>query len=324
MRRIIHAALGIVLFASTSFAQEHKQKSLGVLLPHSAERSAVRLKALMEGLSAHGFTEGKDLKVDVRYAGGDMSKLAPLARDLAAAEPNVIVASGTQAVAAAKKATASIPIVFAFSADPVGSKFVESYEKPGRNITGAPDSGQSLAGRRLEILKTAFPNLKRVAVIGNASLRQQALARQALEDTGKRLGVEVLFFPALKGPKDLPAALASAAEQKADAFFTLAQSLTTAQQGPIIAAAKAQRIPLMFHSREGVEAGALKMLGDDHPAIFRKAGGMVAKILNGRTPAELPVEMPDATEFVVNLKTAKDLGVEIPQSVLDKADAVIR
>jgi putative ABC transport system substrate-binding protein len=276
-------------------------------------------------LRAHGYIEGQNIAIEVRYAEGNPELLTGLAIELVRLPVDIIIASSTQAIQAAKNATNTIPIVFAVAADPIASRFIASFERPGGTITGIPDSDQELVGKRLELLKETFPTISRVAVIGNVALPQQTGAVHNLQTTAQRIGI-TLLFPEIRGPKDIQPGFMSALEGGADAFITLAQSLTSNQQTQIADLAAKSRLPLMYHSPEGVEAGALMALGDDSPDIFRRAAGYVDKILKGAKPADLPVERPTKFDLIINIniKTAKAVGLTIPAAILKRADKVIQ
>jgi putative tryptophan/tyrosine transport system substrate-binding protein len=310
-----------LLFCAPGFAQTDRVAEVGILLLHGAERSKPRVEAFLQGMAANGYN-GSRINLRIRYADGNASRLPGLAAELAKEPVDIVLASSSGAVRSAIKAT-TVPVIFAVAADPVASGFVESIAIPGGRVTGVADSGQTLSGRRLAILKQAFPHVQRVAIIGNVTAPQQAEGKRLLDRTAQELGLKLIYHLETAGPKDIPSALAAAVEQKADALLTLPQGLTSTQQGPIIATAARERLPLMFHNREGVEAGALMMVGDDSPAIFRHAAQMVAQVLNGTPPGVIPVVIPQDSEFVINRTTLTALGLQIPSSILAEANEII-
>ena len=227
------------------------------------------------------------------------------------------------ATQAAKDATSTVPIVFAIAGDAVASGFVKSFEHPGGNITGVPDSGPRMSSMRLEVLKEALPHVQRVAIIGDSTPAQQASAKRNLELAASKLGLSLLFGTIRSG-KDLPGAFELAASWGADAFVTMQQTLTSNEQNQILElAAKAKR-PLLFHRAEGPENGALLSLGDDADEIFRSAAGYVARVLKGESPATMALQPSSKPELIINLKTAKALGLTIAPAVLKKATRVIQ
>jgi putative ABC transport system substrate-binding protein len=236
---------------------------------------------------------------------------------------DVILTSATGATQAAKRATSTIPIVFAVAGDAIAAGLVESFERPGGNVTGVPDGGPSIAGKRLEVLKEAVPTISRVAVIGNATPVQQAAAKRSLEESAQKLGM-ALIFPEVQSADDFSAAFVAAQEWKADAYVTFSQVLTSNEQPQIVELARKAKRPLIFHRPEGAEAGALMSLNDDAADIFRTAAGHVAQILRGASPTTLAVKPSANPELVINLRTAKELGVDIPSKLLERASRVIQ
>lgn len=293
---------------------------VGVLLPSTAELAASRLQSFRDGLARNGFVEGESVKLMIRFAPGAAAQ-ANFAAEMAALPVDVILASATGATLAARQATRDIPIVFAIAGDAIAAGLVESFERPGGNVTGIPDSGPDMAGKRLQHLKEAIPALARVAVLGNAAPVQQAAARRSLEDKARELDLSLLF-PAMESARDFPSAFSLAREWDAEAYVTLAQTLTSNEQKRIIEFTTRIGRPLMFHSPEGAEGGALMSLNDDVGQIFVNAAGHVARILRGASPATLPVEPSSSLEFTVNLGAAAALGLSMPQAMLDRARLV--
>lgn len=314
---LIAAALMPVLYASSGKAASAK---VGILMPASAEMSASRLQSFRDGLRQAGLVEGQDYSIEVRYV-PNPDQQPNAAKELVSLNVNVILTQATGATRAAKEATDKIPIVFAIAGDPIASGFVQSFERPGGNITGVPDGGPAMSGARLELLKSTIPSVKRVAVLGNSKPVQQAAAKASIEEQAKKLGIELLFANAER-PQDFTEAFASAAKWGAEAYMTLSQALTSNEQKQIVGFALQTNRPLVFHRPEAVEAGALLSLSDDANQLYKEAGEVVAKVLRGASPAELPVKPSSNPEIFVNLRTAKSLGIQIPAGVLKGAKTV--
>jgi putative ABC transport system substrate-binding protein len=298
-----------------------KPARVGILLPTPPKQSAARVKVFLAGMGEHGYIEGRNLVIEVRYAPGGAEQ-AKYAAELVGLPVDLILTSGTGTTLAAKKATSTIPIVFAIAVDSVAAGLVASLDTPGGNVTGVTDSGIGVSGLPLTALKEAIPRISRVAVIGDTKPKQQVAAKQTLETTAKKLGIDLLF-PDLTTAKDIPAAFDAAREWRADAVVAMQQALTTSEQGQIVDLAAKAGLPLLFPRPEGVEAGALISLNDDAIAIFRSSAGYVAKILKGASPATMPVVLVANAELVINLRTAKTLGVTIPPNMLKRATRVI-
>ena len=314
----------ILAFLSSSWAHAEemvKPARVGILLPTPPKQSAARVKAFLAGMGEHGYIEGRNLVIEVRYAPGGAEQ-AKYAAELVGLPVDLILTNGTGTTLAAKKATSTIPIVFAIAVDAVAAGLVASLDSPGGNVTGVTDSGIGVSGLPLTALKEAIPRISRVAVIGDTKPKQQVAAKQTLETTAKKLGIDLLF-PDLTTAKDIPAAFDAAREWRADAFVAMQQSLTTREQGQIVDLAAKAGLPLLFPRPEGVEAGALMSLNDDAIEIFRRSAGYVAKILKGASPATMPVVLAANAELVINLRTAKTLGVTIPPNMLKRATRVI-
>lgn len=314
----------ILMFLVSNWAQAEepaKAARVGILVPTLPEQSAPRIKAFMAGMREHGFVEGRNLAVETRYA-PSAEEQARFAAELVGLRVDVILTSATGPTLAAKKATSTIPIVFAIAADPVATGLATSLDRPGGNVTGVNDSGVGESGLPLQALKEAAPRISRVAVIGDSKPRKEARVKQSLEMTAQKLGI-TLLFPDITTAKDIPAAFDAAREWHADAFFTMQQALTVREQNQIVDLAAKAGLPLYFPRPQGVEAGALISLGDDANKIFASAAGYVAKILAGASPATMPIVPATNAELTINLRTAKTLGLTIPPSLVHRATRVI-
>ena len=325
MRRIglaVVLALGLVLAPFAANAQRSDIPRIGYLVlsplvdPPSAER-----QAFLEGLHDLGYVVGRNLMIEYRSAAWNRELLHDLAAELVALKVDVIVAvPGT--ADAARETTKTIPIVVPAANDPVESGLVTSLARPGGNITGTAVSTIDLAGKRLQLLKEAFPKLSRVAVLWSPPYEAASLQWRETQAAARGLSVVLQSLP-VTDPKDFPGAFSAMTRKRPDALLTFVSPLTTAYRPIIVEFATKNRLPTMFSVREDIVAGGLMSYAANVPHIFRRAADYVGKILNGSKPGDLPVEQPTEFELVINLKTAKALGLTIPQSVLLRADQVI-
>jgi putative ABC transport system substrate-binding protein len=282
------------------------------------------LEAFHQGLREHGWIEGQNITIEYRWARDRPDRFPELAADLVREQVDVIVVSGGEpAIAAAKHATSTIPIVMAVSGDPVGAGLVASLARPGGNITGLSILSPELGGKRLELLKEAVPQASRVAVLWNAADPGKAREWHDTQAAARRLGMTLQSLE-VRGPEDFDGALAAMTREPPDALVTLAEPLTLAYQGRIASFAAEHRLPMMAETREFTEAGGLMSYGASRAGLFRRAASYVDKILKGAKPADLPVEQPMKFELVINLKAAQALGLTIPPALLLLADEVIR
>ena len=283
-------------------------------------------EALLQGLRDLGYAEGRNIVIDYRDAEGKLERLPALAAELVALEVDVIVATSTPHALAAKQATRTIPIVFTSVADPVGSGLVSSHARPGGNVTGLASRTQELVRKCLEQLKQAVPGVNRVAVLWNPGTRgartEQDMLKEA-EVAARSLGVRLQFFEA-RGPEDFDRAFSEMTGARADALTVLSSTMLFAERRRLVDLAAKTRLPAVYPWREAADAGGLMAYGANIADLFRRAATYVDKILKGAKPGDLPVEQPAKFEVVINLKTAKDLGLTIPPSVLARADEVIQ
>ena len=290
---------------------------IGFLIAPTRSFFSARLEAFQQGLQDLGYVEGKNIAIEARYADGRPDRLAELAAELVRLDVAVMVTSGPGGLVA-KKATRTIPIVFAAVQDPVATGVVDSLAVPGGNVTGLSTLAPELGGKRLEILKVAFPKLLRVAF-----LRGTALTAKDTQAAAEALGIRLQSLE-VRNPKDLDSAFKAATDDRAQGLLTSAGSLFNTHQTRIIDFAALNRLPAMYASPEFVDAGGLMSYAPSYPAIFRRAAYYVDKILRGAKPADLPVEQPTKFELVINLKIAKQIGLTIPPNVLARADRVIK
>jgi putative ABC transport system substrate-binding protein len=278
--------------------------------------------AFTDALRELGWIEGKNVAFERRYAENRLERLAEFAAELVHLNVDVIVVEGTLAPLAAKRATSTIPIVMAVAGDPLGSGLVESLARPGGNVTGMSLMAPDLGGKRLELLKELLPRLGRVAVLWNATNRYAALVYKQTQAAGRTLGIEVQSLE-VRGPDDFDGAFATARQQHSDALITVEDPLTGSYRERIMHFAAVDRLPSLHGLREEVVAGGLISYGANFEDLFRRAAGYVDKILRGVKPADLPVQQPTKFELVINLKTAKAFGLQVPPSLLARADEVI-
>ncbi len=295
---------------------------IGILIAPSASILSARVEAFRQRLRELGYVEGKNIVIEYRYAEGKLERLPDLAAELVRLKVDVIVTAGP-ATLAAKKASATIPIVFAAANDPVGTGLVSSLARPGGNITGLSIMAPDLDGKRLELLKEAFPKVARVAFLWQPAGSRGNLALTEMEAAAKALGVKLQSLE-VRGLDDFDSAFARAKRDGAQALITTHNPLITTQQRQVLDFAAKNRLPAMYPDSEFVEAGGLMSYAPNYTDLFRRAADFVDKILKGTKPADIPVEQPTKFEFVVNLKAAKQIGVTVPPNVLARADRVIR
>ena len=302
--------------------QAGKVSHIGVLAAGGPTMYSARYEAFRRGLRELGYVEGQTIAIEYRYAEAKFERLPDLAGDLVRLNVDVILASSAPETGAAKRATTSIPIVFGLHGDPVGAGHVASLAKPGGNITGLATMAPDLSGKRLGLLKEAFPRIARVAVLWNSANRAKAEDWRETQGAAHALGV-TLQSREVRGPDDFPSAFSSMTTQRPDAFLTLDDRLLLNSRTSIVAFAANQRLPAIYPQRDYTDAGGLMSYGPSISDLFRRAASYVDKILKGAKPGDLPIEQPNKFEFVINLKTAKALGLTIPSSLLLRADQVI-
>src|SRR5262245_5012531 len=326
MRRIGLAVVlvSLVLAPLAAGAQQTgKVYRIGVLEVMSATLNTTNLDAFRQGLRELGYVEGRDFVIEYRSPDGRPERFPGLATELVHSKVDLIVTRGTPAALAAAKATESIPIVMASSADPTGFGLVSSLARPGRNVTGLSTIAVELAGKRLELLKEAIPRIARVALLANISNPATASQWRQMEGAARSLGFEPQLLD-VRAPEDFARAFDTAIKQRADAVLVANDTLTQTNSRRIVDLSAKHRLPCIFASREFVDAGGLMAYGPHFADLYRRAATYVDKILKGAKPADLPVEQPTKFELVINLRTAKALGLTIPQTLLLQADQVIQ
>jgi len=302
--------------------QAGKVHRIGVLETISTTLNVANFYALREGLRQLGYAEGQNLVIEYRSADGRDDRFPGLARELLALKVDVIVTRGTPAAKAVKNATSTVPVVMMASGDPVGVGLVTSLARPGGNITGLSAIVGELSPKRLELIREIVPGLARIAVLANTS--NDAVRRDwaRIETAARSLGVQSQLLD-LRESDALGPTFDDASARRADALVVVIDAITQANQQRIVDLAMKHRLPAIYSSREFVDAGGLISYGVSYPDLYRRAATYVDKILKGTKPADLPVVQPTKFELVINLKTAKALGIEVPPSLLALADGVI-
>jgi putative tryptophan/tyrosine transport system substrate-binding protein len=313
------ASLAAPLMLSVGLTQQVKQHRIAYLSAglHTSEAKDF----FKEAMQALGYGEA-ELSIEGRYAEGDNQRLAGLAAELVRSSPEIIVTGSAAAAVAAKQATSSIPIVTIFTADPVGSGLAASLARPGSNLTGLSNIMEDTAGKELELLKTAAPNATHIAILTNPGNPAHAKELQSAREAAATLGAELVPVE-IRVPGEIDNALGAIKDAGADALVVLADPLFTGHARPIADFAVKQKLPAIYGLREHVRAGGLMSYGPDLKDSYRRAAVYVDKILKGAKPADLPIEQPTKVELVINMKTAKVLGLTLPQSLLQRADEVI-
>jgi len=301
--------------------QANQTARIGILQSGSASSSMSRIAALREGLRELGHVEGKNIIIDYRYAEGKTDQFAVLAAELVQLKPDVLVTSGSPGIVALMKATNKIPIVMAAIGDAVGNRFVKSLAQPGGNITGLSFLDPDISTKRLELLKEAMPRVVRVALLRHVSSGKQSL--EATLATSRPLKVQVQILE-IQAPNEFEGAFRSAKKSGAEAINVLASPIFFAYRKELVDLSAKHRLPGMYENKEFVEIGGLLSYGANLDDLYRRAATYVDKILKGTKPADLPVEQPMKFEFVINLKTAKQISLTIPPNVLARADKVIK
>jgi putative ABC transport system substrate-binding protein len=302
--------------------QAGKVHRIGVLETISTTLNVANFYALREGLRQLGYAEGQNLVIEYRSADGRDDRFPGLARELLALKVDVIVTRGTPAAKAVKNATSTVPVVMMASGDPVGVGLVTSLARPGGNITGLSAIVGELSPKRLELIREIVPGLARIAVLANTS--NDAVRRDwaRIETAARSLGVQSQLLD-LRESDALGPTFDDASARRADALVVVIDAITQANQQRIVDLAMKHRLPAIYSSREFVDAGGLISYGVSYPDLYRRAATYVDKILKGTKPADLPVVQPTKFELVINLKTAKALGLQIPDKLLALADEVI-
>jgi putative ABC transport system substrate-binding protein len=300
-------------------AQLQKVPRIGYLSPSVANRSP-----FTQGLRDLGYIEGKNILIEWRANEGQLDRNAALAAELVRLKVDVIVAAGSGEIRAAKEASGTIPIVMVRGGDPVGSGLISSLARPGGNITGLAILRPELSGKRLELLNEVLSNLSRVAVFASSISADYGLVLKEVETAAKQIGVQ-LQWQNIRSPGDIERAFKEAVRNRADGvLFRVPGPSLSSHRPKVVSVASKSRLPVIYENAQEVDAGGLMSYGLNGSDLYRRAAVFVDKILKGAKPADLPVEQPTKFELVINLKTAKQIGLTIPPNVLARADRVIR
>ena len=317
------AALALSLATPLTAEAQPKQRVSTIGFLGSTTPFPEWLRAFEQGLGELGWIKGQNINIEYRFGDGRFDRLPGLASELVSLGVNVILAASAPETSATKRATGSIPIVFAVHGDPVGSGDVESLARPGGNITGFSQVHPDLIPKQLDLLKQATPQVSRVGVIWNAANPAKAHDWREAQTAAKALGI-ALESREVRRPADLEAAFGAIQRRRPEALLILGDPLTFQARASIAEFAAKERLPAMYPFRQFVDAGGLMSYGANLSDLFRRAAGHVDKILKGARPADLPVEQPTKFELVINMKTAKALGLTIPPSLLLQATEVIQ
>jgi putative ABC transport system substrate-binding protein len=324
-----HGFASVLAFGllAAPFAAESQQAKkiprIGFLASFSSEQLAGRLPGFQQGLREHGYVEGKNIIIEYRYGAGRNERLPELAAELVRLDVDILFVQGTPAAHAAKKATRTIPIVIGNASDPVGTGLIASLARPGGNITGLSDFNFEVVTKRLELLREVVPSASRIAVLWNPTNPTNPLQMKQIQAVAPGAGVTVISIEAKKA-EDIDHAFGLIGKKRADALLVFGDPMLGTHQNRIIELAAKNRLPAIYADIQATDAGGLMSYAVNFGDLYRRAVTYVDKILKGAKPADLPVEQPTKFELVVNVKTAKQIGLTIPASVLYRADKVIQ
>ena len=321
-RFLLTSVAGVLAGPLAAAGQQSRTVPRVGVLTLSVAFSMPAFQAFREGLREQGYAEGRDLALELRFADGKPEKLADMANELVRLKVDVIVTESVLAAREARKATGTIPIVTAIHGDPVGAGLAASLTRPGGNVTGLSLLAPELSGKRLQLLKEVHPQATRVAIIWNVTNVAAARYLSESRSAARSLGLEIQSFE-VRAPADLNAAFDAVIAARATACLTLPDGMLLAHASRFVEFAARARIPALFPDHEFANAGGLMTYGPSLTVSFRGAAAYVAKILRGAHPGDLPIEQPTKFDLVINLKTAKALGLTIPPSLLARADQVI-
>jgi len=314
------AGASVLLHLRAARAQSPKTPVIGFLGTVTPATWSEPVAAFEKRLGELGWIPGRTIAIDYRWTQGHNENALQIAKDFVARNVDVIVAGGN-AVAAAKAATSTIPIVFPVAVDPIGSGFVANLSHPGGNVTGLSMQGPDVAGKRLDMLRMIAPTLRRVAILIDVDYPAAKNEREACQAAAQTLGLEATVVE-VRQPADIEPAMASLRDN-ADALYVVADALTSANQGRIATLALGARLPTIFGNSDLMNVGGLMAYGPSVPDLFRRAAELVDKILRGTKPGDIPVEQPTKFNLVINMTTAKALGLTVPPNLLALADEVI-
>jgi putative tryptophan/tyrosine transport system substrate-binding protein len=323
LRKLVCFSLAALLFEfGSAEAQQRKLPRIGFLHPASAASVSARRHEFLEGLRELGYNEGNNIVVEYRYGDGQSDRVRTAAAELVRSKIDVLVTGTASATNIAKTTTWTIPIVMAAVSDPVSLGLVSSLARPGGNITGLSTLSPEVSGKRLEILKQTVKGLSRLGVLRDSANPDSAPSLRETELASRTMGVKHHFVE-LREPQEIETAFGQLRKQRVDAILVLPGTLNS-QRKEIVQQALVSRLPAIYYAPEWANDGGLMTYGVSFPYLYRRAATYVDKILKGANPADLPMEQPTKFEFVINLKTAKQIGLTIPPNVLARADRVIK
>jgi putative ABC transport system substrate-binding protein len=320
-REFLVVLSGAAAWPLVARAQQASMPVIGYLSVGAADERAHLIGAFHQGLSEIGFVAGRDANIEYRWAGGQFDRLPELARELVGRKVAVILAASNFAARAAKAATTSTPIIFAIGSDPVNAGLVDSLSRPGGNVTGATWISSELQSKRLEILRELIPS-GQIAILRNPKSPDGEYATGQLQMAASSIGQQLFAFDA-SNDAELDEAIANIAKSGAGALLIINDAFFNIRRHHLVEMVARYRIPTMYDLRAFVEAGGLLNYGASQPDVYRQAGIYVGRVLKGEKPADLPVQQPTKFEFVINLKTAKALGLTVPPTLIARADEVI-
>src|SRR5262245_14111025 len=320
-RREFITLLGGAAAAWPLSARAQQPPIIGYLGATTAAAEKSRTDAFVQRLRELGWVEGRTVAIEYRWSEGRNERFAEIAAEFIRLKVDLILATATQAALVSKQATATIPIVFGLAGDPLGTGLVDSLARPGGNVTGLSNQAADLGGKRLEILREVVPGLRRLAILANAAYPGAMPEMREIEAAARSLGVEVALFKIRHGEEI--ATVFDENKSRTGAIYVVGDTLMNSNRVRIATLAVAARLPTMYVHRDYVEAGGLISYGANIQNLFRRAAELIDKILRGAQPGDLPVEQPTKFDLVVNLTTAKALGLEVPPTLLARADEVI-
>ena len=302
--------------------QGGKVRRIGLLSGASRDGASNNFDAFLQGMRELGYVEGRDFIADLRFADGNYERLPELAADLVRLEPDVIVTGTTAAIRTLQRATTTIPIVLAYSTDPVGNGLVASLARPGGNITGLSGSSEDTSPKQLELVASVVTNVSRIGLLGNPASPVYADVRKSAQTAAQKVGLTLVSVEA-RNLQEIDRAFADLNNQRVQAFIGAADAVFFTQRQQIAELALRNRLPSMFSQREYAQAGGLMSYGENLSDFFRRAASFVDKIFKGAKPGDLPIEQPTRFNLVINRKTADALGMTIPPQLYIFADEVI-
>jgi len=312
------------VWPAAALAQSGRARRIGVVMgyPEGDPKAQTNIKAMRQGLQALGWIEGQNVTIDYRWPGGDPEKARAYARELVGMAPDLIVSSTNQVTAIVQQEASRIPIVFVFVGDPVGSGFAASLAKPGGNMTGFANFENSTGGKWLELFSEVVPGAKRVGFVFNPDAAPNVGFLRAAEAAAPALGIALVPLP-VHNPVDIERAIALMAQSENAGLVVAPHAVTIGNAPLIVRLAARHRLPAVYSDRYFVESGGLLSFGNNTADMFQRSASYIDRVLKGAKPADLPVQLPTKFELIINLKTARELGLQVPSMMLSRADEVI-